>query len=103
REPESGVALPVVTCTIVIPCYNAEPYLEAAVDSVLAQTYQDYHLVLVDDASQDATLALAHRLARDRAKISVVALPENRGRCFARNAGTEVTRGPYVCFLDQDD
>jgi glycosyltransferase involved in cell wall biosynthesis len=95
--------LPYATCTVVIPCYNGEPYLEAAVGSVRAQTYQDYHLVLVDDASQDGTRALAYRLARTRPNTTVVELPENRGRSFARNRGTEMTRGPYVAFLDQDD
>jgi glycosyltransferase involved in cell wall biosynthesis len=100
---EGGVSLPCATCTVVIPCYNGEAYLEAAVRSVLAQTYQDYHIVLVDDASQDGTRALAQRLARANDRITVVEFPENRGRCCARNAGTEATSGPYVAFLDQDD
>src|SRR5262249_17704212 len=91
------------TCTVVIPCYNGESYLKAAVDSVLAQTYSDYHLVLVDDASQDGTRALAHRLAQGHPNITVVEFSENRGRCCAPNAGTAATRGPYVAFLDQDD
>jgi glycosyltransferase involved in cell wall biosynthesis len=95
--------LPYATVTVVIPCYNAEPYLEAAVASVQSQSYQDYHIVLVDDASPDRTRALAHRLAETSRKITVVELPENRGRCYARNRGTEMTRGPYVTFLDQDD
>src|SRR5205814_8313851 len=91
------------TCTVVSTCYNGEPYLETAVRSVLAQSYQDDHIVLVDDASPDGTRALACQLAQAHSKITVVELPENRGRCFARNAGTEVTRGRYVAFLDQDD
>jgi glycosyltransferase involved in cell wall biosynthesis len=70
---------------------------------VLAQTFRDYHLVLVDDGSRDGTAALARRLAQNQPRITVVELPENRGRCFARNRGAEATRGPYVAFLDQDD
>jgi glycosyltransferase involved in cell wall biosynthesis len=97
------VALPFATCTVVIPCYNGQAELKAAVDSVLAQTYQDFHLVIVDDASRDGTLALAHQLAEGHPNITVLGLPENRGRSGARNAGTELTRGPYVSFLDHDD
>ena len=95
---------PHAACTVVIPCFDAEPYLEKAVASVMAQTYRDFHLVLVDDASRDNTRDLARRLAAaNRDRITVVELPENKGRSFARNRGTEETRGPYVCFLDQDD
>jgi glycosyltransferase involved in cell wall biosynthesis len=95
--------LPHATCTVVIPCYDGEPYLEAAVRSVWAQSFPDYHLVLVDDASRDGTRALARRLAAESPRPTLVELPENRGRCFTRNRGAEVTRGPYLAFLDQDD
>ena len=94
---------PSSTCTIVIPCYNAEPYLEAAVASVQAQTFNDYHLVIVDDASPDATRELARRLAANHNNMTVVELPENCGRSFARNEGVRRTDSPYVAFLDQDD
>ena len=94
---------PHATCTVVIPCYNAEPYLEAAVRSVREQSSQDYHLVLVDDASQDGTRALAHRLAKGHSNTTIFEISENRGRSFARNRGTEMTRGPFIAFLDQDD
>jgi glycosyltransferase involved in cell wall biosynthesis len=95
--------LPHATCTVVIPCYNGEAYLEAAVRSVRAQSFPDYHLVLVDDASRDGTRALARRLAAESPTITVIELAENRGRCFARNRGAEATRGPFLAFLDQDD
>jgi glycosyltransferase involved in cell wall biosynthesis len=95
--------LPYATCTVVIPCYQAKPYLEIAVSSVLSQSFQELHLVLVDDGSRDGTGDLARRLAENSPQITVVELPENRGRSCARNRGTEVTRGPYVAFLDQDD
>ncbi len=95
--------LPHAACTVVIPCYDGELYLEAAVRSVQAQTFRDYHLVLVDDASRDGTRLLARRLAAEDPRITVVELPRNLGRSAARNRGTEATRGPYVAFLDQDD
>lgn len=92
---------PVVT--VVIPCYNGEAYLESAVRSVMDQTFGDWHLVLVDDASSDGTLRLAEQLAERAARMSVVALSENRGRCYARNRGSQVNRSEFVAFLDQDD
>src|SRR5262249_37792953 len=101
--PDRTTRLPYTTCTVVIPCYNGEPYLETAVRSVRAQRFADYHLVLVDDASQDGTRALARRLAAEGPNTTVLELPENRGRCCARNRGAEATRGPYLAFLDQDD
>jgi glycosyltransferase involved in cell wall biosynthesis len=97
------MSLPQASCTVVIPCHNGEPCLEDAVRSVQAQTFRDHHLVLVDDASTDGTLALARRLAAGDPRVTVLALPENRGRSAARNRGAEATRGPYLAFLDQDD
>ncbi|MFL5330724.1 MAG: glycosyltransferase family 2 protein [Gemmataceae bacterium] len=94
---------PSSTCTVVIPCYNAEPYLEAAVASVQAQTFSDYHLVIVDDASPDATRELARKLTANQSNMTVIELPENRGRSFARNEGVRRTESQYVTFLDQDD
>jgi succinoglycan biosynthesis protein ExoO len=84
--------LPHATCTVVIPCFDGQAYLEAAVRSVQRQTFRDYHLVLVDDASRDGTLALARRLAAEDPRITVVALAKNRSRSAARNRGAEATR-----------
>ena len=95
--------LPYAECTVVIPCHDGEPYLEAAVASVLAQSFRSFHLVLVDDASRDGTGELARRLAEKAPNITAIGLPENRGRSYARNRGAEAARGPYVTFLDQDD
>lgn len=94
---------PTATCTVVIPCYNGQEDLAAAVASVRGQSFEDYHLVLVDDASTDETLPLIRRLAEGDPRTTVVALGTNGGRSAARNRGTEATRGPYLAFLDQDD
>lgn len=90
-------------CTVVIPCHNGEEFLEAAFRSVMDQSFQAFHLVMVDDASQDGTMALAKSLGQGKANVTVVELPENQGRCFARNAGTRINGSPFVAFLDQDD
>lgn len=67
------------------------------------QSFRDFHLVMVDDASQDGTLSLAQKLAQGHTNVTVVSLPENRGRCFARNYGTTVAQSSFLAFLDQDD
>ncbi len=95
--------LPEATCTVVIPCYNGEADLAAAVESVLGQSFGDFHLVLVDDASTDGTRDVMRRLAGDQPRVSVVEVAKNRGRSHARNLGVEATRGPFVAFLDHDD
>ena len=82
-----------------IPAYNAAPYVQQAVDSVLRQTYPDVEVLVVDDGSTDDTAA---RLATYGERIRVVR-QANAGVARARNAGTASARGRYVAFLDADD
>lgn len=84
--------------TAVIPAYNAERYLAAAISSVLAQTYPHVELVVVDDGSMDGTGAIAEGFPG----VRYVRQP-NRGVSVARNRGAELGRGEYVAFLDADD
>jgi glycosyltransferase involved in cell wall biosynthesis len=89
--------------TIVIPAYQAEGFLTRALDSVATQSDTDWELIVVDDGSQDGTLALAQRhAARDPARIRVLAQP-NAGPAAARNRGMAEAQGEYVLFLDADD
>ena len=86
-----------------MPAYNVEAYLAEAVDSVLAQTYRDFELVIVNDGSTDGTLAIAERYrAEDPARIRVVSQP-NRGLAAARNAGLRAATGAVFALLDSDD
>jgi teichuronic acid biosynthesis glycosyltransferase TuaG len=86
-----------------MPAYNSEGVLAESVASVQAQTYRDWELVLVDDASRDATLSLAQQLAEADARIRVIALKRNSGVANARNVAMEAARGRYLAFLDSDD
>lgn len=88
------------TVSIIVPCYNAAPWLGAALESCLAQTGATLDIVVVDDGSTDDSLAIAHRFAPRG--VTVVAQP-NRGAAAARNRGLEVARGEFIQFLDADD
>lgn len=88
--------------SIIVPAYNAERWLPAAVRSVLAQTEQDWELVLVDDGSTDATPGLCDGYAATDARIRVEHTP-NAGVSAARNRGLRLCRGQWILFLDADD
>lgn len=88
--------------SIISPCYNVEPFLQAAVESVLNQTCTDWELILVDDGSTDATPQICARYAETDKRISFYSGP-NRGVSAARNIGLEHASGEYIAFIDPDD
>jgi glycosyltransferase involved in cell wall biosynthesis len=86
--------------SIVIPCYNSAAWLAATLDSALAQTWPRCEIIVVDDGSRDASLAVANSYAARR----VTVIPQdNRGASAARNAGLRASRGDWIQFLDADD
>ena len=87
--------------SVVMPAYNAEQHICAALDSVLAQTYHNLQVIVVDDASTDKTATLL--ASYDDSRLEVIQQPENRHICAARNRGLERVKGEYVAFLDSDD
>ncbi len=89
--------------SVVIPCFNVAPYLAAALDCVLAQTFQDFEVILVDDGSTDNTLAIMQAYAARDNRIQVTALHKNQGILAARNTSMKEARGQYVAMLDGDD
>lgn len=88
--------------SVVIPAYNAEKYLEEAVQSVLQQSVPPDEIIIVDDGSQDRTLSIAQDLAAKHARVRVIGRP-NGGASAARNAGLKEATGKYLLFLDADD
>ncbi|GAA6138765.1 glycosyltransferase [Arenicella sp. 4NH20-0111] len=90
---------PVVT--VVMPVYNVEAYVELAVDSVLSQTFLEFELLIIDDASPDGSIALIRSRFSDP-RIRIIS-QENRGLAGARNTGIREARGKYIAFLDSDD
>ncbi len=87
--------------SIVIPTYNRASFIERAIDSVLAQRFTDWELIVVDDASTDNTLALISKYTDPR--IQVIRNSRNLERSISRNKGIETAKGEYICFLDSDD
>ena len=91
--------------SIVMPFLDGANYMREAVDSVLAQDFDDWELILVDDGSTDTSPAMAAEFARDHSNIRLVSHPkrENRGLAASRIRGTEFATGKYLMFLDHDD
>jgi glycosyltransferase involved in cell wall biosynthesis len=85
--------------SVIVTTYNAEKFIERALDSVLRQTYPNIEILAVDDGSTDSTAAI---LARYQPRVRTLYQP-NSGVCVARNRGAAETRGSLLAFLDADD
>lgn len=88
--------------SVIIPVYKVEAYLTACVESVLAQTYENFELILVDDGSPDRCPQMCDEFAVRDSRIRVIH-KENGGLSSARNAGIDTARGEFLAFLDSDD
>jgi glycosyltransferase involved in cell wall biosynthesis len=86
---------------VIVPAYGAAPYIAGTIDSILAQSFTSYEIIVVNDGSPD-TKDLERVLDPYRGKI-VYLVQENRGQAGARNTGLRAARGVFVAFLDQDD
>lgn len=89
--------------SVLIAAYNAEPWLAAALDSVLAQTHRPLQVIVVDDGSIDGTLAVAERYRRLQPGLLQVDTQAHAGACAARNKALAMASGSYLQFLDADD
>ncbi len=88
--------------SVVIPTYNRAALLKQAIDSVLAQTYTDYEIIIVDDGSTDEMADLVDRYVAGPGRVRYY-YQNNRGRSAARNAGIRLAVGEFIAFLDSDD
>ena len=88
--------------SIIVPVYDVERYLPKCMDSILAQTFTDFELILVDDGSPDNCPALCDAAAAKDARIRVIH-QKNGGLSAARNAGLDAARGAWIGFVDSDD
>jgi glycosyltransferase involved in cell wall biosynthesis len=88
-----------VKVSVIIPAYNGDRYIGEAIDSILAQTYKDYEIIVVDDGSTDNTAQVAQQYGNQIQYLSQT----NQGVAASRNLGLSVAKGEYIAFLDQDD
>ena len=88
--------------SVIIPIYNVEKYLGRALDSLLAQSYQDWEAILVDDGSTDGSATIA-RQYQDKDNRFILTSQQNQGQAVARNNALKMVSGDYVMYLDPDD
>ncbi|MEM7688735.1 MAG: glycosyltransferase family 2 protein [Pseudomonadota bacterium] len=100
---QSSLAAGAPEASVVIACYNAQDFLEKAVQSAFAQRGVEVEVIVIDDHSTDQSYALAQRLAARDARVRVLQTPSNCGPGGARNVGIAAMRGEWYCVLDCDD
>ena len=88
--------------SVIIPLYNKAPYVAKAIQSVLAQTFTDYELIIVDDGSKDNSAEIASQVIEGHENCRLIR-QDNAGVSMARNNGVAASHGDYLCFLDADD
>jgi len=94
-------ALPKVS--VIIPAYNAQRFIKRTIMTVLDQTFKDFEIIVVDDASTDRTREIVRDLQSKDKRIKLITLGENTGVAVARTIGCKNARGEYFAFLDSDD
>lgn len=87
--------------SVIIPLYNKEAYIQQTIDSILNQSFTDFELIIVDDASTDDSLVLAKKYTSE--KIIFIEHAKNKGLAAARNTGIKQASSSYITFLDADD
>lgn len=88
--------------SVIVPVYNTEQYLHRCIDSILAQTYTDFELLLIDDGSTDSSGAICDEYALKDTRVRVFH-KENGGVSSARNLGLDNAQGEWITFVDSDD
>ena len=88
--------------SIIIPAFNRAHLISKAIDSVIAQTFEDWELIIVDDGSTDNTKDLICNYQEKDSRINYI-FQKNAERSAARNNGIANAKGEYICFLDSDD
>lgn len=92
-----------VEISVIIPVYNVETYLRRCLDSVCAQSFRDFEVICVDDASSDNSYQVLYEYSQKIGFVHIIKNERNRGLSYTRNIGLEHANGRYVYFLDSDD
>ncbi len=89
--------------SVIMPAYNCADIIGASIESVIAQTYVNWELIVVDDLSSDDTVRVVSEYALKDPRIVCIGLEKNSGAAMARNKAIEVAKGDFIAFLDSDD
>lgn len=89
--------------SIITPVYDCEKYIQQTIESVQAQTYTNWEMLLADDCSPDNSAKIIAEYAKDDSRIKYIKLPQNGGAALARNAALDQAKGRYIAYLDADD
>ena len=88
--------------SIITPMYNAEKYVGLTIESVLAQTYKNWEMIIVNDGSKDSSAKIVENYVQKDSRIKLIN-QTNAGSATARNNALRNAQGQYICFLDADD
>ncbi len=100
-QKQKSVHSPLVS--VIMPAHNAECFLAKAINSILAQTYHNFELIIINDGSTDKTQQIAAKFAKQSSKIKLISLIENKGESAAANLGFHQAKGEYIARMDADD
>ncbi len=89
--------------SVIMPAYNAEKTIGLAIMSVLAQTHEDFELIVINDCSKDRTEEIVREFAEKDARVILLSNEVNSGVSISRNRGIQIANGAYIAFLDSDD
>ena len=89
--------------SVVMPSYNAEKYISEAIQSVIAQTYENWELLIIDDCSTDSTANIVKQFSDVDSRITLYSNPKNMGVALTRNKGMNLAKGSWIALLDSDD
>ena len=89
--------------SIIMPNFNAESFIKASIESVITQTYENWELLIIDDASTDSSIEIINSFLSKDNRIQLIQFSKNSGPAFARNKGIDASKGEFIAFLDSDD
>ncbi|GHV66304.1 putative teichuronic acid biosynthesis glycosyltransferase TuaG [Spirochaetia bacterium] len=92
-----------IEISIITPNYNCSRFIAQTIESVLAQTYQNWEMLIIDDCSTDGSYEIALEYAKKDSRIKVYRMEHNSGAALCRNKAIELSQGQYLAFLDSDD
>lgn len=91
------------TVSIITPSYNSSSFISECVESVLAQTFENWELIIIDDCSVDCSIEIIEQFIQKDNRIQLITLKKNIGAAAARNIAIQKAKGRYIAFLDSDD